>query len=102
MKSRRSKATDIPQNVKKIVWERDNHKCIFCGSYYAMPNAHIVPRSKGGLGIEQNIVTACLECHRKMDQSSLRKIYLQIAKQYLNSIYGNYNEADLVYKKFYD
>ena len=67
-------------------------------SYYAMPNAHVIPRSKGGLGIEQNIVTACLECHRKMDQSSKRKTYIQIANQYLNSIYGK--RENLIYQKY--
>ena len=29
MKSKRTKAVDIKPGVKKIVWERDNRKCIF-------------------------------------------------------------------------
>ena len=99
MKSQRSKATDIPQKVKKIVWERDGHRCIFCGSYYAMPNTHVVPRSKGGLGIEQNIVTACLNCHRNMDQTTKRELYVEKANEYLDSIYGK--RENLTYKKFY-
>lgn len=63
-----------------------------------MPNAHVIPRSKGGLGIEENVITACLNCHHKMDQSTNRKIYLQIANQYLDSIYGK--RQNLTYKKF--
>lgn len=100
MKSQRSKATDISKKVKKEVWERDGHKCIFCGSAYAMPNVHVIPRSKGGLGIPQNIVTGCLNCHHLMDQSVHRKEYIDYANKYLDSIYGKRNEQDLIYKKF--
>lgn len=99
MKSKRSKATDISQKVKKAVWERDGHRCIFCGSPYAMPNAHYIPRSKGGLGIEQNIVTACAQCHQKMDNSTDRKWFLLQTKRHLEKHYPGWNEKDLVYEK---
>ena len=100
MKTRRSKATDIPQRVKETVWERDGHRCIFCGDLYAMPNAHYIPRSKGGLGIEQNIVTACVVCHDKMDHTTERPLFLLSAKRYLQAKYKNWNEENLVYKKW--
>ena len=62
MKSKRSKATDIPMSVKKKVWERDCGRCVVCGNHCnVMPNAHYIPRSKGGLGIEENIITLCTE-----------------------------------------
>lgn len=99
MKSKRSKACDIPKKVKDIVWERDNGRCIFCGSPMAMPNAHVIPRSKGGLGVEQNIVTACIHCHDKMDHSKERKEMVEYAKDYLRSKYENWNEKELVYRK---
>lgn len=55
MKSKRSKATDIPQKVKQAVWERDGGRCVVCGCCRnVMPNAHFISRSKGGLGIEEN------------------------------------------------
>ena len=73
MKSRRSKATDIPQKVKQAVWERDGGRCVICGNTHnVMPNAHFISRANGGLGIEENVVTLCTEltpnkCHRKYD-----------------------------------
>lgn len=97
MKSRRSRATDIPPNIKKVVWERDGHRCIFCGSSQAMPNAHVISRAKGGLGVEENIVTACYQCHFNMDQTSKRQEYLDIANRYLDQLYGH--REDLIYKK---
>ena len=99
MRSRRTKACDITNKVKLKVWERDEYRCIFCGSSQAMPNAHYIPRSKGGLGIEQNVITACIECHMRMDQSSHRKEMLGQTKRYLQSIYEDWNEESLVYKK---
>ncbi len=48
MKSKRSKACDISQKVKKVVWNRDNNKCIYCGVYVPMScaNAHFIKRSQ--------------------------------------------------------
>lgn len=96
-KSKRTKALDISKSVKDIVWERDNHRCIVCGSTQAMPNAHYISRAKGGLGIEQNIVTLCMWCHRKYDQSLDRERIGKIIKEYLDMLYPNFTER--IYKK---
>lgn len=97
--SKRTKACDITNKVKIKVWERDEYRCIFCGSSQAMPNVHYIPRAKGGLGIEQNVVTACIECHMLLDQSVLRKEMLEKAKRHLQKHYEDWNEESLVYKK---
>jgi 5-methylcytosine-specific restriction endonuclease McrA len=104
MKSKRSKATDIPYKVKEAVWERDNHHCIYCGKtgYGVMPNAHFIPRSKGGLGVEQNIVTLCQYCHYKFDfgTAEQRSELRHFIRSYLNKKYKHWNERDLIYKKY--
>ena len=101
MKSKRSKATDIPMKVKKVVWERDNHCCIVCDrTYSAMPNAHYIPRSQGGLGIEENVATLCNRCHYDYDQTTQRHVLKQIIREYLQSKYEDWNEEKLVYKKW--
>lgn len=100
MKSQRSKDTDITQNVKDSVWERDKHQCIICHSTYtAFPNAHYIPRSAGGLGIEENIVTLCHQCHREYDQTCEREMYRKRIKAYLQRKYPNWDENKLYYKK---
>lgn len=101
-KSERTKATDINMNLKKVVWERDEHKCIFCGKIVPVncANAHYIKRSQGGLGIEENIFTACLECHNEQDNGKNTKIYNQKIKRYLKTKYGrNWKEENLTYKK---
>ena len=98
-KSKRSKACDISQKVKNIVWERDGHCCIYCGSTRAMPNSHYIPRSKGGLGIEQNIVTLCNRCHYNYDMTDMREHYKEYIINYLKSKYPDWKEEDLIYRK---
>lgn len=107
MKSRRSKATDISPKVKKAVWERDRGRCVICGSCYnVMPNAHFISRSKGGLGIEENIVTLCTgltenKCHYKYDFGS-REEREEIGgriEAYLKSKYPNWDKENLIYRR---
>ena len=102
MKTKRAKATDISMKVKKKAWERDNGCCVICGNNFnVMPNAHYIPRRKGGLGIEENIFTACTrltpnDCHYKFDEYGTGR---DKVKEYLQSKYPNWDETDLIYKK---
>lgn len=97
-KSRRTKALEIPQAVKARVYERDGGCCIWCGSPMGQPNAHYVPRSKGGLGIEENILTLCWPCHMKYDQSTDRKDMGRYFMGYLINEYPEWDESKLYYK----
>lgn len=101
--SKRSKACEISQKVKEIVWNRDEQKCIYCGRYVpkTCANAHYIKRSQGGLGIEQNIVTLCPECHYQEDHGLNTKLYEKHIENYLKGIYGaNWDKFKLIYKKY--
>ena len=102
-KHKRTKKTDIPKKVKVAVWNRDLHKCIFCGKLvqWNYANAHFIPRSAGGLGVEENIFTACQNCHREQDDGLNTKLYTDKAEMYLRACYGsNWNKQNLIYKKY--
>ena len=99
MKSKRAKACDITKKVKDLVWERDGHKCIICGSPYAFPNSHFVRRSQNGMGIPENIVTMCQRCHMMYDQGPERELIAAYTERYLRSKYQNWNKEKLIYKK---
>ena len=101
--SRRSKACEIPKKVKEKVWYRDKCRCIYCGAFVtkSCANAHFIKRSQGGLGIEQNIVTLCPECHFKEDFGQNTKLYEDYIENYLKGIYGaNWNKEKLIYNKW--
>lgn len=98
----RTKATSISKDIKEIVWNRDNHKCILCGKYVPIECAccHFIPRSQGGLGIEENIFTACNDCHREQD-SGLNTLLLESkVEKYLQEYYGaKWDKNNLIYNK---
>lgn len=56
--------------LRHEILERDNYTCVFCGnSVYNEPNLlleidHIIPVSKGGLTIRNNLQTLCWKCNR--------------------------------------
>lgn len=107
---KRTKALAIPRAVKAAVGERDSVEgrpcCVACGAPapaenpLAYSNAHYVPRTQGGLGIEENVVTLCPGCHRLYDQSTHRGMYRKIICDYLRARYDNWKESKLTYQKW--
>ena len=95
---RETKATAIPASVKRAVWCRDRGECVIC-SCPGEPNAHIVRRSQGGRGIEQNIVTLCRRCHREMDEGRHAKIYKEMVIKYISDLYPGWSEESVKYHK---
>ena len=53
------------------------------------------------MGIEENIVTLCSECHYQEDFVLETKRYEEYIENYLRGIYGeNWNKEKLIYKKY--
>lgn len=96
--NKRTSALSIPKRVKDAVWQRDQYRCILCQSTQAMPNAHVVSRAQGGLGVEQNIVTLCQSCHRALDQSIHRKYLMQEVYAYMRAKYPGWEPGQLRYR----
>jgi len=97
--SKRAKACDIPPKVRRVVHERDSGLSIISGRP-GIPNAHYIPRSAGGLGIEQNIVTLTLEEHHDYDNGGKRKEYGEKIREYLMSKYPGWDESKLIYRRY--
>ena len=98
MKSKRTLKTEISKNVRQKVKLRDQW-CIFCGRS-GTDTMHYVPRSSGGLGIEQNLALGCRTCHMMLDQSIHRKEMLEHFEKHLQKHYGEFDRKDLIYKKY--
>ena len=60
---------NIPLKIRLGVFKRDNFKCVLCGRSPATENGvelhvdHIIPFSKGGETIDENLQTLCKECN---------------------------------------
>ena len=97
MPSKRTKALAISDGVRAKVLERDANKCIICKTPHNLTIAHYVNRGKGGLGVVENLVTLCLNCHFKTDQTISRKKYLEFIKVYLIWKHEGWSEEKLKY-----
>ena len=100
--NKRTEALAITKKVKLEVWERDDHKCIFCHKpvSWNLANSHFIKRSHGGLGIPENIMTNCAECHQMFDDSKYRKYMLPKAEAYLKSKYVGWNRDNLRFTRY--
>ena len=67
---------------------------------HGIPNAHCIRRSAGGLGIEENVVTLCIKCHKQYDDGFGREEIGNKIRDYLKSMYKDWNEKDLIYDKW--
>ena len=94
-----TKATSIPNEVKRKVYMRDGGKCVVCGKP-GIPNAHYIRRSQGGLGIEENIVTLCPECHHDYDNGFKREEIGAWLNEYLDKWYPDFPDEKRVYSKY--
>ncbi len=97
--SNRTKALQITPKVRANVKARDANCCVCCGSPYRLEIAHYISRGSGGLGIEENLILMCRECHREFDQSGKREQYRNYLRSYLKLMYKNWDETKLTYKK---
>lgn len=105
LSTKQAKAREISSKVRKIVFERDKGKCIICGNNYnVMPHSHYIPRSLGGLGIEENIFTICTnftdnKCHDRWERNKCTKEETQRVVGNFKHNYPNWNEDMLYYHK---
>lgn len=95
-----TKMCDFTPQVKAKIYERDGGRCVYCGSNQGAPNAHFIPRSQGGLGIEQNGLTLCRECHDRYDNGHGRIEMEAFFETYLRRIYPGWTRTRLIFKKY--
>lgn len=94
-----TKATGISKKVRQEVLERDNHQCIICGNYNVQI-AHYISRARLGLGIAQNLVCLCPNCHYRFDNGSFHKEIKIAVEDYLRQHYPDWDKNKLIYTKW--
>lgn len=98
--SKRALALAISEETRQKVWCRDAGRCVYCRRK-GNPEAHFIPRSKGGLGIPENILTLCRPCHDRFDHGGRleREGMREFFREYLQSFYPEWDESKLIYHK---
>jgi hypothetical protein len=79
-----------PRLSNKTLFERDKNMCAYCGSLHsrhALTRDHVMPTSKGGKDVWENVVTSCIGCNQyKSDmtpeQAGLKLLYVPYTPTY--------------------
>lgn len=66
----------MDQKRRWAILQRDNFTCTYCGRKPGVNDVwltidHVIPKSKGGTNVPENLVTACSECNRGKSDSNL-------------------------------
>lgn len=59
----------IPEDIKQLVWTRDQGRCRLCGSNVELQFDHIIPWSMGGATSPENLQVLCGPCNRRKGAS---------------------------------
>jgi 5-methylcytosine-specific restriction endonuclease McrA len=64
---------------RRALFARDNWRCVYCGtSGGRLTLDHVVPRSKGGESVWENVVTACAPCNLRKGNRTLEESGLHL------------------------
>jgi 5-methylcytosine-specific restriction endonuclease McrA len=63
-------AAAVPASIRRAVLERDEWECLLCHATENLEVDHIVPKSKGGHAVVDNLQTLCRECNRAKGTSN--------------------------------
>ena len=60
--------------TRRAVFARDSWTCQYCGRTSHLTVDHVLPRSRGGLSVWENIVTSCAPCNRRKGNRTPKEI----------------------------
>lgn len=68
--------------TRRNVFQRDNHLCQYCGSGSdPLSIDHVMPRSRGGADIWENVTTACLPCNIRKGNRTPREAGMPLRQE---------------------
>ena len=63
--SKGPKRAHIRQDIKILVWQRDQGRCVSCSSQTDLEFDHIIPIAMGGANTARNLQLLCEPCNRR-------------------------------------
>src|SRR5512132_3154714 len=73
----------VPRAVKRKIsrralFARDGWRCQYCGSTGKLTLDHVVPRSRGGDSVWENVVTSCAPCNLRKGNRLLDEVHMHL------------------------
>ncbi len=72
---------DNPALSNPALFERDGYQCMYCGKGFhrsMLTRDHIVPSSRGGKDVWENVVAACKRCNQHKDNHLLEETNMSL------------------------
>jgi 5-methylcytosine-specific restriction endonuclease McrA len=60
------------EQLRQEVLSRDRWRCQVCGSLAGVEVHHITPKGRHGDDTEENLITLCTDCHKKIHEHACR------------------------------
>ena len=77
-----SKRKTISKKVRFEVFKRDSFTCQYCGTETRkLTLDHIMPRSRGGSHVWENVVSACISCNHRKAGSTPREANMRMLRE---------------------
>ena len=75
----------VPRTVKRKIsrralFARDGWRCVYCGSAGRLTLDHVIPRSRGGDSVWENVVTSCAPCNLKKGNRLLEEASMKLQR----------------------
>ncbi len=77
----------VPKSVqrkisRRALFARDEWRCVYCGtSGGRLTLDHVVPRSRGGDSVWENVVTSCAPCNLRKGDRLLEEAAMRLARE---------------------
>jgi 5-methylcytosine-specific restriction endonuclease McrA len=65
---------------RRALFARDGWRCVYCGSASGrLTLDHVIPRSRGGGSVWENVVTSCAPCNLRKGNRMLHEVQMELA-----------------------
>src|SRR5207247_4015080 len=70
------------KSSRRALFARDGWRCVYCGtSGGRLTLDHVIPRSRGGESIWENVVTSCAPCNLRMSNRLPHEVHMELRPQ---------------------
>ena len=66
---------------RRALFARDDWRCQYCGSGGKLTLDHVVPRSRGGDSVWENVVTSCAPCNLRKGNRLVDEVRMHLRRQ---------------------
>ncbi len=66
---------------RRNIMRRDNFTCMYCGKKSDLTIDHVIPKSRGGKDVWENLTTACEKCNVKKGSKTPKEVNMPLDKK---------------------